>query len=352
MDDLESLDRYDFELPRELIAQHPTQRRTDSRMMIVDRDTETIHHSHTRDLPSILSAGDTIVVNDSRVIPARLVGIRTATRGRWEGLYLRSDDQGIGEFLSKTRGKLQTGETITLRDTDGRDLQEIVVVGQSEEGHVLFRPVGTLSWLEVLDACGRIPLPPYIRDGMMTDEDRERYQTVYARHPGSVAAPTAGLHFTKELLQELRAQGMSLASVTLHVGIGTFRPIQVDRLSEHRMHAEYGEVTEPVAKKLQMTKAEGRRVVAVGTTTVRVLETASHQPQGFGPWKGETDIFIRPGFDFRMVDTMMTNFHLPKSSLLVMISAFAGRDLILRAYREAIEEGYRFYSYGDCMLIL
>lgn len=345
------IEAYDFELPRELIAQDPLRRRSDSRMMIIDRKTGAIEHSHVRDLPTILIPGDTLVLNDSKVIPARIIGMRTNTRGRWEGLFLREDDHKVGEFLCKTRGKMEIGETVTVRDREGRDRIRLNLLAYGEEGKAYFRIEGDWSWPELLEACGMVPLPPYIRDGMMTDEDRDRYQTVYARNPGSVAAPTAGLHFTTDLLHQVRAAGMSLASVTLHVGIGTFRPVQVDNLADHKMHEEVGEITEPVVKRLHATRSEGGRIVAVGTTTVRVLESASAATGQLQPWKGSTDIFLRPGHTFRAVDALITNFHLPRSSLLVLVSAFAGYDLMREAYRVAIAEQYRFYSYGDCMLI-
>ncbi len=352
------LDQYDFDLPRELIAQEPLAQRVDSRMMVIHRDTRTIEHAHVRDLPDYLKSGDTLVVNDSKVIPARLIGRRTLTGGRWEGLFLRQDDSGVAELLCKTRGSMEIGETITINDLEGRDQGRLVFLGHGEQGRMLLRPESPEPWFTLLDRCGRVPLPPYIRDGQMVDDDKKRYQTVYARVAGSVAAPTAGLHFTPELIQRTRSAGMALVAVTLHVGIGTFRPIQVDRLDEHRMHSEYGEITGPVAKRLQLTRSEGGRIIAVGTTSVRVLETAAAHAKTQSPdlvideWSGETDIFIKPGHQFQAVDGLLTNFHLPKSSLIVLVSAFAGHQLVMKAYREAIAERYRFYSYGDCMLIL
>jgi S-adenosylmethionine:tRNA ribosyltransferase-isomerase len=346
------LDDYDFELPRELIAQEPPTRRTDSRMMIIHRDSGRIDHASVRDLPDYLRAGDAMVVNDSRVIPARLVGYRAKTRGRWEGLFLR-EENGIGELLCKTRGRLEIGESVVIRDPEGREIQHLEFVGSLGQGHMLFKPEPTLPWLTLLENSGRVPLPPYIRDGQMTSIDKERYQTVYARSPGSVAAPTAGLHITEELIQRIRAAGVALVSVTLHVGLGTFRPIQVDRLADHKMHSEYANVSEGVVKRLQSCRSEGGRIVAVGTTSVRTLETAAQKGNGsLVAWNGQTDIFLQPGHQFSAVDVLMTNFHLPRSSLIVLVSAFAGRELVLEAYRKAIEEQYRFYSYGDCMLIL
>ncbi len=346
------LDKYDFELPRELIAQEPSTHRTDSRMMVIHRSTGQIDHVSVRDLPSFLRAGDAMVVNDSKVIPARLIGFRAQTRGRWEGLFLR-EENGIAELICKTRGYLQPGEEIVIRDPDGRETQKLVVVAGSERGHMLLKPEPNIPWMDLLNANGRVPLPPYIRDGQMTSVDKERYQTVYARNPGSVAAPTAGLHITQELIQRIRSAGVAVVSVTLHVGLGTFRPIQTTKLSEHKMHSEAAQITEPVVKRLVSCRSEGGRIIAVGTTTARTLETAAMAANGsLQPWSGQTDIFLRPGHAFKAVDVLLTNFHLPRSSLLVLVSAFATRELIMEAYRQAIEQGYRFYSYGDCMLIL
>jgi S-adenosylmethionine:tRNA ribosyltransferase-isomerase len=346
------LDEYDFELPRDLIAQEPAAKRTDSRMMIVHRDSGRIDHASVRDLPEFLRAGDAIVVNDSRVIPARLVGYRAKTRGRWEGLFLR-EEKGIGELMCKTRGTLEVGESVVIRDPDGREMQQLILVAPLENGHGLFQPMPPQSWLELLESNGRIPLPPYIRDGQMVASDKERYQTVYARSPGSIAAPTAGLHLTEDLIQRIRAAGVALASITLHVGLGTFKPIQVTRLADHKMHSEYASISEGVVKRLQSCRGEGGRIIAVGTTCVRTLETAAMIGQGtLTAWSGQTDIFIRPGHRFASVDGLLTNFHLPRSTLMVLVSTFAGRELIREAYSKAIEERYRFYSYGDCMLIL
>ena len=346
------LDGYDFELPRELIAQEPTLKRTDSRMMVIHRATGHIDHVSVRDLPSFLRAGDAMVVNDSKVIPARLIGYRAQTRGRWEGLFLR-EENGIAELICKTRGYIQPGEEIVVRDPEGRETQKLIVVSGSERGHMLLKPEPEMPWFELLESNGRVPLPPYIRDGQMTTMDKERYQTVYARTPGSVAAPTAGLHLTPDLIQRVRTAGVALVSLTLHVGLGTFRPIQTATLAEHKMHSEFAQITEPVVKRLASCRSEGGRIVAVGTTSARTLETAAMAGGGaLIPWSGQTDIFIRPGHTFKAVDVLLTNFHLPRSSLLVMVSTFATRELILEAYRKAIEQEYRFYSYGDCMLIV
>lgn len=357
MNDIEfdagSVDAYDYELPRELIAQHPLDHRIDARLLLVDRKSGELSHHYVRDLPDLLNVGDVLVLNNSKVIAARLVGKRTSTQGRWEGLYLRAAENGFWEILSKTRGYLTPGETISLRDHDGRDSEQLVVCSRLEEGHVVVRPLEPIAIEDFLSRFGRVPLPPYIRDGQMVDQDVESYQTVYAKHPGSIAAPTAGLHFSSDLIRHLQRRGVVTSAVTLHVGIGTFRPVATARLADHKMHSEWCELTDAAAAKIAEVRATGGRVVAVGTTSVRVLESAAEQnsPKLVG-WCGETNIFIHPPYQFRMVDALLTNFHLPKSTLLMLVSAFAGSDLIKQAYRSAIEERYRFYSYGDCMLIV
>ena len=351
--DAGSVEAYDYELPRELIAQHPLDHRIDARLLLVDRKSGELSHHYVRDLPDLLNVGDVLVLNNSKVIAARLVGHRTSTRGRWEGLYLRAEENGFWKILSKTRGYLTAGETISLRDHDGRDSQQLVVCSRLEEGQLVVRPLEPIGIEEFLVRFGRVPLPPYIRDGQMVDQDVESYQTVYAKNPGSVAAPTAGLHFSTDLIRHLQRRGVLTAAVTLHVGIGTFRPVSTARIEDHKMHSEWCELTEAAAAKITAARAAGGRVVAVGTTTVRVLESAAakNSPH-FGGWSGETNIFIREPYPFRVVDALLTNFHLPKSTLLMLVSAFAGRELIKQAYRAAIEERYRFYSYGDCMLIV
>lgn len=350
---MSEMDEYDFELPRELIAQHPLANRTDARLMLVNRQTGQIDHSHVRDIVDHLSPGDAIVLNNSRVVPAKLVGYRVQTRGRWQGLFLAADEKtGVWEVLTKTRGKLVAGEQIMIQDRHGRDAMTLRCIVRTEEGHLLAKPELAGTPVELLERFGRVPLPPYIRDGQMVDSDLTDYQTVFANRPGSVAAPTAGLHFTEPLLRKIGTAGVQVAAVTLHVGIGTFRPISVDSLDEHRMHSEWGELTEATADALLRTRQAGKRVVAVGSTSVRVLESAAAAGGGqLAPWTGETDLFIRPGHRFAGCDAIMTNFHLPRSSLLVMMSAFAGRELIRAAYQEAIRHEYRFFSYGDAMMI-
>lgn len=352
--DLDSIEAYDYQLPRELIAQHPVDHRIDARLMLIDRNEASINHYYVRDLPTLIDSGDALVLNNSKVIPARLVGTRTSTGGRWEGLFVRRDAEGIWEILSKTRGSIRIGETITLLDRDGREIPALSVLAKLPDGHLAVRPLDVdRSYEEILEQFGRVPLPPYIRDGQMVDQDWDRYQTVYAQQPGSVAAPTAGLHFTTNLIRHLQSKGVITAAVTLHVGLGTFRPVSEDRLSEHAMHSEWGELSEASSKKLIHCRKNQGRVIAVGTTSVRVLESAARSTAApLEPWKGETDIFIRPPYSFQALDALMTNFHLPRSTLLALVCAFAGRDLIMEAYRKAIEQEYRFYSYGDCMLIV
>ena len=360
---MNEIDLYDYVLPSERIAQEPLANRTDARLMIVDRSNGQIDHRYIRDLPEILSPGDTLVMNNSEVIPARLVGYRTRTGGRWQGLFLREDSHShVWEVLTKTRGTLQIGETITIRDRDARDGMLLEVIARSDDGKLLCQPKLPSDWAESPETYsnpvswmrrfGRVPIPPYIRDGQMVDSDVENYQTVFAKSPGSVAAPTAGLHFTEGLMQRIRGVGVETCELTLHVGIGTFRPIATDTLDDHQMHSEWGSIDEQTVQQIKQRRERGR-TIAVGTTSVRVLESAAAaNNRQLKPWQGETELFIRPPYDFSCVDALLTNFHLPKSSLLVLVSTFANRERIMRAYQAAIEEEYRFYSYGDAMLIL
>lgn len=344
---------YDYSLPRELIAQHPVEHRIDARLMLIDRKQGTIDHYYVRDLPDILDPGDALVLNNSKVIPARLMGSRTSTGGKWEGLFLREDESGVWEILSKTRGKLTVNETISMVDREGRSQPLLAVVAHLEDGHLAVRPLVDESTEVLLEKYGRVPIPPYIREGQMVDSDRESYQTVFAKNPGSVAAPTAGLHFTTDLIRHLQTRGVLTASVTLHVGLGTFRPVSASKLSNHKMHSEWGELPEAACTRLAHAKEQGARVIAVGTTSTRVVEAAAaDMGSAYQPWQGTTDIFIKPPYEFQAINGLLTNFHLPKSTLLALVSAFAGRDLVMKAYAEAIEQRYRFYSYGDCMLII
>jgi len=342
---------YDYELPAELIAQNPLPTRGDARLLVVRRQEDSTRHAHVRDLPNLLRPGDCLVLNDSKVLAARLVGFRSATGGKWQGLFLNRDKSGAWEILSRTRGRLQPGEWVTLCDRQLRPAVRIQMLVSLGEGRWAARPESADSPINILERVGRVPLPPYIRDGEMVDSDWERYQTVFARDPGSVAAPTAGLHFSQRLFNELQANGIQIQHVTLHVGPGTFRPIATANLEEHSMHSEWGTITEEVAKTINTIRNRGGRVIAVGSTSVRLLESASAGGT-LRAWTGETDLFIRPPYPFRLVDGLMTNFHLPRSTLLVMVRTFGGDSLVRAAYREAIEQRYRFYSYGDAMLIL
>lgn len=372
---MSEIDLYDYELPRERIAQEPLATRSDARLMLVNRKSGEIDHYYVRDLPDLLRSEDTLVLNDSRVIPARMVGFRTRTQGRWQGLFLREDPEtGIWEVLTKTRGKLVPGETITIEDRNGLPGMRLEIVARTPHGHILVVPRPPADHLaegrdsfsddnvqlsesspaaDWLNRYGRVPLPPYIRDGHMVDADVQNYQTVFAKSPGSVAAPTAGLHFTPNLLRQIADGGTETASVTLHVGLGTFRPISGQRLDDHEMHTEWGQISEENADLIVARRASGGRCVAVGTTSMRVLESAAADLNGdLKAWTSTTDLFIRPPYSFKVVDALMTNFHLPKSTLLVLVSAFASRELILEAYAKAIENEYRFFSYGDAMLIV
>lgn len=341
------VDLFDYELPPERIAQHALEPRDSSRLLILDRQTGKLEHRVFRDIVDYLHAGDLLIVNDTRVLPARLYGTRTKTGGKWEGLFLQSTADGW-EMMAQTRGKPEIGETITIEGADWH----LTLLERTPNKTWIVRPSKEGSPEELLSPVGHTPLPPYIRGGHDEANDQSRYQTVFADKPGAVAAPTAGLHFTPELLESLQRKGVMLEKVTLHVGPGTFLPMTVEETDEHVMHFEWCQLTPAVARRIRDVKNSGGRVVAVGTTAVRTLETAAlqgHQEHGFS---GSTNLFIVPPFEFKMVDCLITNFHLPKSTLLMLVSALAGREAILAAYREAIEKEYRFYSYGDAMLIL
>lgn len=348
---MSELDAYDYHLPPELIAQEPTPQRPDARLLVVNRATGELDHRFVRDLPELLSPGDCLVLNETRVVPARLVGRKATTGGRFEGLFLSADESGLWRLLARTRGRLRPGERIVLTSLTGEDAWELELGAKLEGGAWVARPrVEGDAW-RLLAEVGRVPLPCYIRHGLSEDRDLERYQTVFARVPGSAAAPTAGLHFTTGLLERCQARGIGVAKLVLHVGLDTFRPVQTATLAEHPMHAEWCELSADTATQLAGVRARGGRIVAVGTTSVRTLETAAQSgtPQA---WRGETRLFIRPPYQFRGTDVILTNFHLPRSTLLVLVSTFAGRALIERAYAAAIAEGYRFYSYGDAMLVV
>lgn len=339
------LSDFDFYLPDELIAQRPAEPRDASRLFVVHRDGGAFEHRHFRDLPAYLRPGDALVVNETRVMPARLLGQREGTGGAIEVLLLKRLDRDRWETLVKPGKKARAGQRITFGD----GLLVATVLDSTEVGGrvVEFSYDGIFE--HILDRLGKMPLPPYIHEQL---DDPERYQTVFAREWGSAAAPTAGLHFTPELLARIAGMGVEVHKVLLHVGLGTFRPVQVENVLEHKMHSEFYTVTPETAAALNRVKENGGRIVAVGTTSVRTLETVTAPNGTVQPGDGWTDIFIYPGYKFRAVDAMVTNFHLPKSTLLMLISAFADRDLVLQAYNEAVEERYRFFSFGDAMLIL
>ncbi len=345
-------EQYDFQIPRHLIAQQPVRNREDARLMIVDRVRHSIDHAHFRDLSDYLRPDDCLVLNETKVILAKLVGYRTRTGGRWQGLYLDHDtDTGVIKVMCKTRGRIQPGETVTLQDREGLDRARLTMLTKLEGGCWAVKPDSMQSMEHFLQDVGRVPLPHYIRDGNMTDADVEDYQTVFARTPGSIAAPTAGLHFTDRLLRRLMDARVNICRVTLHVGTGTFRPIATETIEAHEMHSESGVIAQPTIDMLQRTREAGGRIVAVGTTSVRLLETVARS-MPLQPWQGTTDLYIRPGHEFRLVDAMITNFHLPRTTLLVLVRAFGGSELMVEAYRQAIEQEYRFFSYGDAMLIV
>ena len=348
---MSELDAYDYPLPPELIAQQPLANRADARLLVVDRAAGSLSHWHIRDLPELLRKGDCLVVNDTRVLRARLVGRRASTGGRWEGLFLSADTAGDWQLLCKTRGRLAPGDEIQLFDPEHREIATLRLLMRHEDGSWIARPRPAGPAFELLENIGRVPLPHYIREGQMLDVDIDRYQTVYADKPGAVAAPTAGLHLTTELLGQMAQTGVTLAKLTLHVGLGTFRPIQSETLAAHSMHSETGCIDQAAVETISQARAAGGRIVAVGTTTVRLLETAA-QSGSLTSWSGATDLFIRPPFEFRAVDALLTNFHLPRTTLLVLVCTFGGQGLIMDAYREAIREEYRFYSYGDAMLVV
>jgi len=335
---------FDFELPEALIAQHPAEPRDTSRLMVVDRESGRIAHHTFRDLSLLLSKGDVLVLNNTRVIPARLIGEKEGTEVKIEILLLKRLELDVWEALVKPGKRLKVGQNVSLgQGILVGELQEILANGNRK---IRFSYSGVFE--SILDQLGEMPLPPYITAQL---EDQERYQTVYAKERGSVAAPTAGLHFTPELLSELQKKGVEIVEILLHVGLGTFRPVKVEDVREHAMHSEYYRVDQEAAERINRAKQEGRRVIAVGTTAARTLESVAHEGRVV-PGEGWTDIFIYPGYSFKVVDVLLTNFHFPKSTLVMLVSALAGRELILKAYATAVQENYRFYSFGDAMLIL
>ena len=335
---------FDFNLPETLIAQHPVEPRDASRLMVVNRDSKRIEHHTFRDLISLLKTGDVLVLNNTRVIPARLIGEKEGTEAKIEVLLLKRLELDVWEALVKPGKRLKVGQKVLFGNGIMTcDLQDILENGNRR---IHFTYSGVFETL--LDQLGQMPLPPYITAQL---EDQERYQTVYAKERGSVAAPTAGLHFTPELIAELQKKGVEIVEILLHVGLGTFRPVKVEDIRDHAMHSEYYSVDVDAAERINQAKKEGRRVIAVGTTAARTLESVGHQG-AVVPGVGWTDIFIYPGYSFQVVDALLTNFHFPKSTLVMLVSALAGRELILEAYKIAVLERYRFYSFGDAMLIL
>jgi len=341
---------YDYPLPPERIAQHPVEPRDAARLMVLRRREGTIEHHQVSDLPELLAPGDLVVVNDTRVFPARVYGHKERGGGRVEVLFLE-EEGGDWDVLLRARRRPKIGDRIVLPDG-----VMAVLVAEGERGRARLRLSLAESFFDWIERVGLPPLPPYIQREAGRDPrlatDRERYQTIYARSPGSVAAPTAGLHFTPHLFERLAARGVECVPITLHVGIGTFRPVTVERPEAHRMDAERYVVSPEAAERIRTVRSRGGRIVAVGTTTVRTLETVADEHGMVHAAEGRTELFIRPPYRFKVVDALMTNFHLPRSTLLMLVSAFAGRERVLAAYEEAVRTGYRFYSYGDAMLIL
>ncbi|NHN30070.1 tRNA preQ1(34) S-adenosylmethionine ribosyltransferase-isomerase QueA [Paenibacillus agricola] len=346
------VDWFDFELPDSLIAQTPLKDRTASRLLTLSKSTGAVEHKAFQDLIDYLEAGDVLVLNDTRVLPARLFGVKSGTGSKAELLLLKQLEDDRWEVLMRPGKRLKAGAVILFGEhAEDKPLLTATVEEELGMGGRIVKFTYDGIFPELLDRLGQMPLPPYIKEQL---PEKERYQTVYAKHEGSAAAPTAGLHFTKAYLERLEQKGIQLAYITLHVGLGTFRPVSVDNVETHQMHEEFYEVSEQAATLVNTAKANGYKVVAVGTTSARTLETAareSTQPGRIGPGSGWTGIFIYPGYTFQIVDALMTNFHLPKSTLLMLISALAGREQVLAAYQEAVEQQYRFFSFGDAMFI-
>lgn len=334
-----------YDLPTELIAQKPLKDRTSSRLMVLNRKTGEVSHKHFFDIKDYLNAGDCLVMNNTRVIPARLYGSKEGSGGKIEFLLLKRLDIDTWELILRPGKKAKVGSRFVFGD--GRLHAEVIRVKDDGNRIVRFEYEGI--WEEILDTLGEMPLPPYIKEKL---EDKNRYQTVYSKIEGSAAAPTAGLHFTDELLRELRDKGVKTAFVTLHVGLGTFRPVSVDKIEEHKMHTEFYHVSKETADLINETRKGGGRIVCVGTTSVRTLESSSLEDGTVIPGSGDTSIFIYPGYKFKTVDSLITNFHLPESTLLMLISALYDRESIMKAYSEAIAERYRFFSFGDAMIII
>lgn len=335
---------FDYNLPPELIAQTPLEKRDASRLLVLDKKTGEIEHKHFTDIVSYLEPGDTLVLNDTKVLPARLIGTKVATKATIEVLLLKRITGDDWECLVKPARRIKVGTVVSFGD----GLLKAKCTAEFDEGIRHFTFIYEGIFMEVLDKLGTMPLPPYIHKSL---KDQSRYQTVYAKEIGSAAAPTAGLHFTKELLKEIEAKGVNICYITLHVGLGTFRPVKVDKVEDHKMHSEYYHMSQEVADILNKTKANNHRIISVGTTSTRTLETIRSKYPTFKEDSGWTDIFIYPGFEFKAIDCLITNFHLPKSTLIMLVSALAGREHILQAYNVAVQEKYRFFSFGDAMFI-
>ena len=338
------LEDFDYYLPEELIAQTPLVKRDESRLLVLDKETGNIEHKKFYDIIDYLNPGDTLVLNDTKVLPARLIGTKEETGAVIEVLLLKNIEGDKWECLTKPARRIKEGTVVTF----GNGELKAKCCGVFDEGIRHFELIYDGILMEILEHLGTMPLPPYIHENL---EDQSLYQTVYAKEIGSAAAPTAGLHFTKELLKEIEEKGINIAYVTLHVGLGTFRPVSVDNIEEHEMHSEFYSMTKEVADLLNKTKKEGHNIIAVGTTSTRTLETIASQYNEFKECNGWTNIFIYPGYEFKGIDKLITNFHLPKSTLVMLVSALAGRENILNAYKIAVEDKYRFFSFGDAMFI-
>lgn len=335
---------FDYYLPENLIAQTPINKRDESKLMVLNKETGTIEHRHFADIIDYLTPNDVLVLNDTKVMPARLIGQKEDTNGHIELLLLKNTQNNIYECLCKPAKRVKVGTIVTFGD----GILKAKCIEAKEEGIREFEFLYDGIFYEILDKLGEMPLPPYIHKKL---KDKNRYQTVYAKNIGSAAAPTAGLHFTQELLEKLKNKGITICYVTLHVGLGTFRPVNVEDVTTHKMHSEFYTINEETAKILNQAKKDGKNIVSVGTTTTRVLETVINQYQTFKECSGYTSIFIYPGYQFKAVDSLITNFHLPKSTLIMLVSAFCSKEIIMNAYSEAIKNNYRFFSFGDSMFI-
>lgn len=337
-------DEFDYKLPEHLIAQTPLKNRDSSRLLVLDKETGLIEHKHFMDIVDYLSKDDVLVFNDTKVLPARLIGVKEGTNAIIEILLLKNVENDIWECLVKPARRIKVGTIVTF----GNGELNAKCIEEKDEGIRIFNLIYGGILYEVLDKLGEMPLPPYIHEKL---KDKDRYQTIYASNLGSAAAPTAGLHFTEELMKKLENKGIKLLFITLHVGLGTFRPVNVEDVTNHKMHSEYYEMNKEVADTLNEAKKKNKRIISVGTTTTRTLETIMNKHNKFKEGSGWTDIFIYPGYQFKAIDALITNFHLPKSTLIMLVSAFAGKDKVMNAYKEAVKEEYRFFSFGDSMFI-